>query len=327
MHRLAHAGRRMSLLDLFPEIAPYSTGFLDVENGMHSLYWEQAGNPDGAPLLFLHGGPGAGANPVHRRFFDPEHYRIIIFDQRGAGRSHPFGSLEKNTLGHLVEDIEELRRKLNVERWHIFGGSWGSTLALSYAQSFPARCRSLILYGIFLMERTEIDWFLYGIKMIFPEAWEQFAAIAGPGDQNNLLEAYYKKLTGPDEKEREKAAIAWSLYEGACASLLPNYETITTENQKKSAVTLARTEAHYFLTQTIPAEKSLLNGIDTIRSIPTVIVQGRYDILCPILSAHRLHLAWPEADYVVVHDGGHSSLDPAVRSRLIEATENAKTLR
>lgn len=319
-------GRRAPLMDLFPALAPYSSGFLAVDD-IHNLYWEQSGNPDGVPIVLLHGGPGAGATPTHRRFFDPDHYRIVIFDQRGSGRSHPLGSLERNTTKNLLGDIEMLRKHLNIERWHIFGGSWGSTLALLYANQNPGRCLSLILRGIFLMEQEEIDWFLYGIKTVFPEAWDQFSNFLPPGEQKNLLGGYYRRLTGEDEKIRLQAAIRWSLYEGACSSLLPNYETITTEEQKQHALALARIEAHYFTNDVITSENSLLKTIDKIRSIPAVIVQGRYDIICPIATAYKLHHAWPEADYIVVADAGHSALDPPIRSRLIEATENFKTIR
>lgn len=317
--------RRAPLLDLFPPISPYSTGFMEV-NDIHSLYWEQSGNPDGVPVLLLHGGPGAGATPTHRRFFDPDHYRIIIFDQRGAGRSTPLGCLEDNTLADLVDDMERLRKRLNVERWHLFGGSWGSTLALAYSQQYPNRCISMILRGIFLLEQPEVDWFLYGMKMIFPEAWDQFAAVIPEEEHDDLLRSFHERLTSPDDKARMDAAIAWSLYEGACSSLLPNYETITTDEQKGHALALARIESHYFLKQVIAPENSLLLGIDKIRHIPSTIVHGRYDVICPIHTAHRLHAEWPEADYIVVPDGGHSALDPAIRSRLIEATENARTL-
>ncbi len=318
---------RRPLLDLFPPVSPYSTGFIEV-NDIHSLYWEQCGNPDGVPILLLHGGPGAGATLAHRRFFDPDYYRIIIFDQRGAGRSAPLGCLEDNTLHNIVDDIEKLRTRLNIERWHLFGGSWGSTLAMAYSQKHPQRCISIIMRGIFALEQTEIDWFLYGMKMIFPEAWEQFAAVIPEDEQDNLLHAYHNRLTGHDDKERMAAAIAWSLYEGACSSLLPNYETITTDEQKSHALALARLESHYFLNEVIAPENSLLNEneIDKIRHIPATIIQGRYDVICPITTAYRLHHIWPEADYIVVPDAGHSAQDPAIRSRLIEATENAKTI-
>lgn len=317
--------RRTPLMDLFPEITPYSTGFLDVSD-RHRLYWEQSGNPDGVPVVLLHGGPGAGATPVHRRFFDPDHYRIIIFDQRGAGRSHPIGCVTENSLSYLIEDMEKLRERLMIDRWHIFGGSWGSTLALSYAQTHPQRCISLVLRGIFLLEQGEIDWFLYGMRNIFPEAWEQFTQILSEAEKDDVLRAYYRRLTGADEKARLEAAISWTLYESACSSLLPNFEIIVTEEQKQHALAVARIEAHYFLHEVIEPDNSLLHNIKALRAIPSIIVQGRYDIVCPIRTAHKLHQAWPEADYVVVRDGGHSAMDPAIRSRLIEATENMKTI-
>ncbi len=318
--------RRPTLMDLFPPLAPYSSGYLSVDK-THNIYWEQSGNPSGVPIVLLHGGPGAGATPTHRRFFDPDHYRIIIFDQRGCGRSHPLGSLDNNTAKHLLNDMESLRIHLGIQRWHLFGGSWGSTLAMLYAMEHPRRCLGMILRGIFLCEQDEVDWFLYGIKTVFPEAWEQFAGFLPKEEQGNLLEAYYKVLTGTDSAAALQAAIRWSLYEGACSSLLPNYETITTDEQKQNAMALARIEAHYFRNEVLSPEKSLLNSLDKIRAIPASIVQGRYDIICPIASAHRLHLAWPEADYVVVPDAGHSALDPPLRSRLVEATENFKTIK
>ncbi|MCB1783428.1 MAG: prolyl aminopeptidase [Alphaproteobacteria bacterium] len=312
------------MLDLFPPTTPYSSGFLAVDD-IHNIYWEQSGNPEGVPIVLLHGGPGAGATPIHRRFFDPDHYRIVIFDQRGAGRSQPLGCLKNNTLQHLIDDMEVLREHLAIDRWHVFGGSWGSTLAMSYAIQHPKRCLSLILRGVFLCEQEEIDWFLYGMNSFFPEAWEQFAGILQPEEQGDILESYYARLTDEKNPERQlEAAICWSLYEGACSSLMPNYETITTEEQKQHALALARIEAHYFKNQVISTEKSILHNIDLLRSIPAAIIQGRYDVICPIRTANKLHLLWPEADYIVVPDAGHSALDAPVRSRLIEATENAK---
>ena len=311
-------------MDLFPEITPYSSGFLPVDD-THTLYWEQSGNPDGVPILLLHGGPGAGATPKHRQFFDPDYYRIIIFDQRGAGRSTPLGCLENNTTEHLVEDIEAIRQQLNIEQWHIFGGSWGSTLAMCYALKYKTRCISLILRGIFLLEQPEVDWFLYGMETIFPEAWEQFSGLLPEEERDNILDNYYKRLTNDnDPKAQMEAAVTWSLYEGACSSLMPNYETITTDEQKDHALALARIEAHYFKTQVISEENSLLNRIKDLRSLPTTIIQGRYDVICPIKTANKVHQLWPEADYVVVPDAGHSAMDGPLRSRLIEATEAAK---
>jgi proline iminopeptidase len=322
---MAHA-QTILQYDLFPRLEPYSSGFLPVDD-VHTLYWEQSGNPQGVPILLLHGGPGAGATPAHRQYFDPDFYRIIIFDQRGCGRSSPLGCLTDNTTQHLIDDIEQLRNHLSIESWHLFGGSWGCTLSLAYAIQHPQRCISMILRGVFLCEEDERHWFLHGIKTLFPEAYEQFIAPLPAFTDDTLLETYYGLLTGDDFEKQIEAAISWSLYEGACSSLLPNYEIITTQEQKNAALALARLEAHYFTFECRSAENSLLNNIDTIRHIPTSIIQGRYDAICPIgHGAHRLHDSWPEADYIVVPNAGHSSMDPPLRSRLIEATENAKTL-
>ncbi|MAE52137.1 MAG: prolyl aminopeptidase [Micavibrio sp.] len=313
-------------MDLFPAITPYSTGFLNVD-GTHELYWEQCGNPDGVPVVLLHGGPGAGATPAHRRFFDPDHYRIIIFDQRGSGRSTPLGCLENNTTSHLVNDIETLRQHFSIDRWHLFGGSWGSTLALNYAIAYPDRVISLILRGIFLCEHYEVDWFLHGMGNLFPEAYDQFAGFIPQEEQEDLLGAYYKRLTDDSNpNEQMEAAICWTLYEGACSSIVPNYEIITTNEQKQHALAMARLEAHFFTHEVRSPEDSLLKQIDRIRHIPSSIIQGRYDAICPIKTAYKLHQLWPEADYISVPDAGHSALDPALRSRLIEATQNAKTI-
>jgi proline iminopeptidase len=317
--------RQPTLMELFPRIRPYSSGFLDVDD-THKIYWEQSGNPDGVPILFLHGGPGAGASPTHRRFFDPDFYRIIIFYQRGCGRSMPLGSLENNTTAHLVADMEALRIHLGVDRWHLFGGSWGSTLALHYAIAHGERILSMILRGIFLCEQDEVEWFLYGMRKIFPEAWEQFAGLLTEDEQDDVLKAYYRRLKSPDIDVQMEAAVRWSLYEAACASLLPNYETITTDEQKHYALALARLEAHYFTHEVVAPQDSLLKKIDKVRAIPSCIIQGRYDVICPIATAYKLHQHWPEADYVVVPDAGHSALDPKLQSRLIEATEHAKTI-
>lgn len=312
--------------ELFPPLAPYSQGFLNL-GGDHMMYWEQSGNPDGIPILIVHGGPGAGATNAHRRFFDPSTYRIIVYDQRGAGRSHPLGSLQDNTLPHLVKDMEKLRRHLNIERWHLFGGSWGSTLALSYAIENPQNCISLIVRSIFLMEQEEIDWFMGGMKTIFPQAWEDFASYIPEDEQHDLLDAYYKRLTSTDDQVAIEAALHWNAYESACSSFFPQSDTIVSDDQRYYALAMAKIEAHYFKTQVIPPERSLLHQIDRIRTIPATILNGRYDIVCPMTIAHKLHLAWPEADYVIVPDSGHSFLDPTMRSRLIEATENAKNIR
>lgn len=309
--------------DLFAPATPYSQGFLSVDE-THTLYWEQSGNPEGIPILVLHGGPGAGASTTHRRFFDPGYFRIIIFDQRGAGRSHPLGSLKDNTPEHLLGDIEKLRIHLKIPRWHLFGGSWGSTLALAYAQKHPEQCISLILRSIFLMEQYEIEWFMHGMATIFPEAWENFAE---GKDKSRLLANYYEDLTCPDDRLAIGAALQWNAYESTCASFYPCKETLVSDDQRYYALAMAKIEAHYFHTQVITPENSLLKNIRKIRSIPATIIQGRYDMICPMASANRLHLAWPEADYIIVPDAGHSFLDPTLRTRLIETTEAAKLLK
>lgn len=312
------------LKDPYPAIEPYSQGFLQVDD-IHTLYWEQSGNPDGVPILFVHGGPGGGTSPHHRCFFDPNHYRIILFDQRGAGRSTPLACTINNTLPLLVQDIETLRIHLKIDHWHIFGGSWGSTLSLAYAINHPKSCLSLILRGIFLMQQSEVDWFFCGMKYIFPEAWDEFAG--GETDAQKVFETYYKNLNSDDDTIKMNAALKWSAYESACASFLPARDSIVNHNARDSALAIAKIEAHYFKHNVIPDSKSLLTQIDKIRHIPAIIVQGRYDIICPIETAHKLHLAWPEADYVIVPDGGHSSQDPPIRSRLIEATDHARYMR
>jgi len=309
----------------FPDISPYSTGYLSVDHG-HNIYWEQSGNPDGAPVIFLHGEPGGATAPFQRQFFDPDHYRIILFDQRGCGKSTPHLEMTANTPAHLVADIEAIRNHLSIDRWHVFGGSWGSTLALLYAAAHPENCVSLVLRGIFLMDQAEIDWFLYGMKHIFPEAWEAFATFIPEAERDNLLTAYHRRLTSNDPHVQLEAAMRWSGYEGACSSLLPkDDEKIETPEQKSHDLSIALIECDYFVHHVIPAERGILKSVDRFRHIPAVIVQGRYDIVCPPVTAHSLHLAWPEADFRIVPDGGHSSLDPAIRSALIDATEHVKT--
>lgn len=310
---------------IYPPIDPYASGFLEVSGG-HSLYWEQCGNPDGAPALFLHGGPGAGGSPMHRRFFDPEHYRIILFDQRGAGRSRPLAETAENTTDHLIADIEQLRKTLRVDRWHVFGGSWGSTLALAYAQSHPDRTMSLILRGIFLMRQLEIDWFLYGMRSIFPEAWDRFSGFLPEEERGDLLEAYHQRLQHPNPAIHMPAARAWSMYEGACSTLLPNPETVAAAGEDSHALGLARLEAHYFRNCRFDPEDRLLQGVDKLRAIPAVIIQGRYDVVCPIRSADELRRAWPEARYIIVPNAGHSAMEPGVRAALIEATQRFRAI-
>jgi proline iminopeptidase len=309
--------------DLYPPLEPYASGLLEVD-GAHRIYWEESGNPGGVPVLFLHGGPGAGASPTHRRFFDPAAYRIVILDQRGAGRSLPHGVLEANTTPHLVADIEALRRARGIERWIVFGGSWGSTLALAYAQAHPDRVRALVLRGIFLSRPAELDWFLYGMRNVFPEAWRAFAGFLPPQERSDLLANYHRRLVDPDPRVHLPAAHAWSAYEAACSTLLPSPEAAAGSAEDLKALGLARIEAHYFMNGCFLDEAGLLAGIDRIRAIPATIVQGRYDMVCPILSADDLALAWPEATYVVVPDAGHSAMEPGIRAALVAAMERLK---
>jgi proline iminopeptidase len=311
--------------DLYPAIEPYAKGMLDVDPP-HRVYWETSGNPSGAPVLFLHGGPGAGTTPVHRRFFDPGFYRIILFDQRGAGRSHPHGECTDNTTPQLIADIEALRKLLGVESWIVFGGSWGSTLALAYAQEHPDRCRALVLRGIFLCRKSEIDWFLYGMRQIFPEAWREFTSSVPERERGDLLNVYYARLMDPDPLVHMPAARAWSAYEGTCSTLLPSAETMTGFRDERVALGLARIEAHYFMHGIFLPEGALLARMPRVRAIPGVIVQGRYDIVCPIITADELARAWPEVEYVVVSDAGHSALEPGIRSALVDAMERFKLL-
>ncbi len=310
---------------LYPDIEPYATGMLALD-GLHRMYWEQSGNPEGAPVLFLHGGPGAGAAPGHRRFFDPAHYRIVIYDQRGAGRSLPLGELTDNTTPHLVADIERLRSMLGIARWLVFGGSWGSTLALAYAQAHPECCTGLVLRGIFLCRDSEIDWFLYGLRTLFPEVWRAFVAPIPPAERGDLLTAYYRRLTDPDPAVHMPAARAWSTYEGACSTLRPSPETVAYFAGDVVALGLARIEAHYFKHDIFLPPNALLENVARVRGIPAVIVQGRYDAVCPIVTADDLHQAWPEAEYIVVADAGHAAWEPGICAELVKATERYKRL-
>lgn len=309
--------------ELYPDIEPHRAGMLALD-GVHQMYWEECGNPAGAPVVFLHGGPGAGCAPAHRRFFDPVHYRIVLYDQRGAGRSRPLGEIRDNTTPLLVEDIERLRRHLGIERWQVFGGSWGSTLALAYAIAHPERCASLVLRGIFLCRRSEIEWFLYGLRNLFPEAWTAFAAPIPHAERGDLLRAYYRRLTDPDPAVHLPAARAWSVYEGSCSTLLPSPETVAYFAADAVAIGLARIEAHYFLNDIFLPENRLLEEVDRYRHVPGVIVQGRYDAVCPIITADDLHRAWPEAEYIVVPDAGHSAWEPGICAALVRATERFK---
>ncbi|HEY2629043.1 MAG TPA: prolyl aminopeptidase [Usitatibacter sp.] len=311
------------LLPLFPPIEPYASGMLDLDPP-HRMYYEQSGNPQGVAVVFLHGGPGAGSSAVHRQFFDPSFYRIVVLDQRGAGRSTPLGCIEQNTTPKLVEDLEKLRSHLGIDKWMVFGGSWGSTLALAYAEHHPERCHALVLRGIFLCRKSEIEFFLYGVRQVFPEAWRTFASYIPEAERSDLLTAYHKRLTNPDPAVHMPAARCWSVYEGSCSTLLPNPALVADFATDRVALGLARIEAHYFVNDIFLPENFLLENAARLKPIPGVIVQGRYDIVCPAVSADDLHRAWPQAQYYIVPDAGHSAFEPGIRSRLIAATQELK---
>jgi proline iminopeptidase len=311
--------------DLFPEIGPFETGYLPLSDG-HVMYWEQVGNPNGKPVLFLHGGPGAGAGAVHRRFFDPGFWRVVIFDQRGAGRSRPLGSLTANTTPHLVEDIEALRKFLGIERFLLFGGSWGSTLALAYAQAHPEAVIGAVLRGIFLGRAQEVEWFLYGLARVFPDAHATFSQFLPDSERYDLLANYLKRLAHPNPEIHGPAARAWSVYEGSCSTLLPSVEAVAAFAQDRAAIGLARIEAHYFANDLYLPAGGLLNHMEKLRQIPGEIVQGRYDMICPAQSAFELAAAWPGAKLTLVPDAGHSALEPGVRTALIAALDRSRAL-
>jgi len=311
--------------DLYPEIEAYATGRLSV-GPPHVLYWEQSGNPNGRPVLFLHGGPGAGATPGHRRFFDPDHYRIVIFDQRGAGRSTPLGELADNTTAHLVDDIETLRRALEIDRWFVFGGSWGSSLALAYAQAHPDRVAGLILRGIFLCRADEVDWFMHGMGRFFPEAAASFRNHLPAAERDALLDNYYRRLIDPDPAVHMPAAAAWSRYEAECSTLMPSPDTVSALTEPSVALGLARIEAHYFAHDLFLEEGQLLDQVHRLKAIPGIVVQGRYDVVCPPNSAFELCQAWPQGELITVPDAGHSATEPSISSALVQATERFKLL-
>lgn len=307
---------------LYPAIEPHATEVLAVGEG-HGLYVEQCGNPGGYPALFLHGGPGAGCGPSHRRFFDPERYRIILFDQRGCGRSTPHASVDANTTWDLVADIERLREHLGVDRWLVFGGSWGSTLALAYAEQHPAAVSALVLRGIFLCRPEEIHWFYQqGASRLFPDYWRDYLAPIPPQARGDMLRAYGERLFGPPGAEQTAAARAWSLWEGRCATLLPDRELCDSFGADAFALALARIECHYFLHNAFLRPDQLLRDIDAIRGIPGVIVHGRYDAICPLASAWELHQAWPEAELNIIPDAGHAAFEPGIARALVAATDH-----
>ncbi len=305
---------------LFPEIEPYAAGRLPVD-AVHTLYFETCGKPDGVPLVFLHGGPGGGCLPHHRRYFDPAFWRIVLTDQRGAGRSTPIAELAGNTTQNLIADLERLREHLRVRRWLAFGGSWGSTLALAYAEAYPERCLGLVLRGIFLARAAELDWFMHGMRNVFPEAWRAFAEFLPPPEREDLLGSYYHRLTDPDPAIHLPAARAWDQYEGACSTLLPGNEPTPKFDSDAAALAIARIEAHYFVHRAFLENDELLSNIDRIRHLPCTIVQGRYDIVCPPVTAETLSRAWPEAEYIVVPDAGHSVREPGITRELVAAVK------
>jgi proline iminopeptidase len=307
--------------DVYPPIEPYATGTLPVD-AIHRLYYEECGNRAGLPVLFVHGGPGAGCEAWHRRLFDPAAYRIILYDQRGSGRSTPHGELRDNTTAHLVADIEALRSHLGVERWLVFGGSWGSTLALVYAQAHPRRVTGLVLRGIFLCRPPDIQWFYQeGASAIYPDAWEAYLAPIPEAERGDLVSAYYRRLTADDPEERLAAARAWSVWEGATSKLFPSEGLVATFAEERFALALARIECHYFLHDAFLAPDQILRDLARIRAIPAVIVQGRYDMPCPATQACALHRAWPEAELRLLPDAGHSATEPAITDALIRATD------
>ena len=307
---------------LYPVPEPHRSGWLRV-SPQHEIYWEESGNPRGKPAVFVHGGPGAGSSPAVRGFFDPKRYRIVVFDQRGCGKSRPYASLDDNTTWHLVSDMEALRAHLGIERWLVFGGSWGSTLALAYAQTHPKRVSELVLRGIFMLRKAEIDWFYQqGASAIFPDRWEHYVEAIPKRERGDLVAAFHRRLTSRSRMVQLKAARAWAVWEAATSFLHGNEENIAKWSGDEFAIAVARIECHYFVNKGFLArEDQLLRGVRRIRHIPAVIVQGRYDVVCPMMTAWDLHRAWPEADLRVVPDAGHSALEPGITHELVRATD------
>ncbi|MBL6933379.1 MAG: prolyl aminopeptidase [Rhodospirillales bacterium] len=318
--------------DLYPALKPYQTGMLDVGDG-HTLYWEQSGNPDGQPVVFLHGGPGAGSSPAHRRFFDPLHYRIIVFDQRGCARSTPYASIENNTTDHLIQDIETLRKHLDVDRWLVFGGSWGSTLALVYGIHHPQRCQGFVLRGIFLGTAAEHEWFIHGMATVFPEAHRDFRNFLPIEEQNELIDSYFKRLCDPRPEIHLPAAASWSRYETVCSTMLPGTLVRTPPPRRDivppdgaSMLGISRLEAHYFKQSMFLEEGFILDNLENLSGLSAIIVQGRYDIVCPPISADKLARKWPQAEsrmtVKMINDAGHSAMEPGTRRALVQATDH-----
>lgn len=309
-------------MSLYPAIEPRRTGMLPVSD-LHTVYWEESGNPDGLPVVFVHGGPGAGCDPVHRCFFDPERYRIVLFDQRGSGRSTPHAELRENTTWDLVADMERIREMLGIDRWVVFGGSWGSTLGLAYAETHPERTLGLILRGIFLLRDKEIRWFYQGgCDTIFPDAWQDYLAPIPAAERGDLVSAYHKRLTSEDPAVRLAAAQAWSIWEARTSKLLVSEDMIDKYGADDFALAFARIECHYFLHRGFfSRDDQLLANVGKIRHLPAVIVQGRYDVVCPMMSAWDLHTAWPEAEFKIVADAGHSAFEEGILAELVAAAD------
>ncbi len=307
---------------LYPEIEPYNEFNLKVSE-LHTIHVEESGNPNGKPVIFLHGGPGGGIEPVYRQYFYPEKWRIIIFDQRGCGRSTPHAELRENTTWDLVEDIEKIRCHLEIEKWVVFGGSWGSTLTLSYSITHPDRCKGLILRGIFMLRKKEIKWFYQeGCSFIYPDEWEKYLTPIPDSERHNMVKAYYKQLTSEDENIRLNAAKSWARWEASTSKLIQNEKSLHHFDDPKVFEAFSRIECHYFINRGFfETDGWLLNNVEKIRHLPAVIVQGRYDVVCPMVSAWELHRAFPEADFEIVQDAGHSMTEPGIRSKLIEMTD------
>jgi proline iminopeptidase len=312
---------------LYPPLEPHRTGMLRVSE-LHEVYFEESGNPEGKPAVFVHGGPGGGTLPEYRRFFDPNHYRIVLFDQRGCGRSRPHAELRENTTWDLVADMERLREHLGIDRWLVFGGSWGSTLSLAYAQTHPEKTSALVLRGIFLLRPQELVWFYQeGANFIFPDAWEKYLEPIPESERGDLMAAYYRRLTSPDRKEQIRAAKAWSVWEGTTSKLLPDPSLVVHFEQDEFAIAFARIECHYFVNKGFfKHPDQLLDGVSRIRHIPAVIVQGRYDVVCPMVTAWELWRRWPEAELNVVPDAGHAASESGTTSFLVEATDRFRNL-
>ncbi len=317
----------MNTSELFPEIESYNQGFLKVSD-IHTMYYEEAGNPNGKPILFLHGGPGGGLHDKYKRYFDPNFYRIVLFDQRGCGKSTPHSELRENTTHHLISDIEKLREHLNINEWVVFGGSWGSTLSLCYAIAHPDKVLGLILRGIFLCRKEEINWFYQeGAHNIYPDEWEKYISIIPEDERDDLVKAYYKRLTGDDYEEQLKSARAWSKWEGATSRLLQDPELISHFDEPNTAIAFAKIECHYFIHNIfLDSDNYILENAKNINHIPTKIVHGRYDIVCPVKNAWDLHKAMPDAELRIIPDSGHSISEPGITKELIKATEDFKKL-